>query len=181
MVYTYVSGWSGVVVTVGKEAVVGGDTTVPADVGEAAVPVIGAVEVSGGEVTTVVVIRVVVVVGGVVVTVGGVVGVSLSFNSTILNPLNCDTARYAVLAPRGTYTVVNAFALKNASAPIDGGVARSKAIHTRAVQLWNTLFPMFITLPGIVIEVSPEQPINALFPMLVTRFGIVTEVSLVTF
>ena len=32
---------------------------------------------------------------------------------------------------------------------------------------------MLVTLSGIVIDVSPEQPENALCPMLVTPFGIV--------
>ena len=35
---------------------------------------------------------------------------------------------------------------------------------------------MFVTLSGIVIDVSPEQPENAQVPMLVTLSGIVTDV-----
>ena len=36
---------------------------------------------------------------------------------------------------------------------------------------------MLVTLLGMVIEVSPEQPEKASFPMLVTLLGIVIEVS----
>ena len=36
---------------------------------------------------------------------------------------------------------------------------------------------MFVTLSGISIDVSPEQPENALPPMLVTPSGIVIDVS----
>ena len=35
---------------------------------------------------------------------------------------------------------------------------------------------MLVTLPGIVMEVRPLQPLKAEFPMLVTPFGIATEV-----
>ena len=44
------------------------------------------------------------------------------------------------------------------------------------VQASNALFPMLVTLLGIVMLVSPQHQ-NALFPMLVTLFGIVMLVS----
>ena len=57
-----------------------------------------------------------------------------------------------------------------------GGVVASQVIEVREVQNSKALFPMLVTLFGIVIEVREEQPWNAESPMLVTLSGIVTEV-----
>lgn len=47
-------------------------------------------------------------------------------------------------------------------------------MESRPLQLMNALFPMLVTLSGIVKSpVRPLQPMNALFPMLVTPSGIV--------
>ena len=48
----------------------------------------------------------------------------------------------------------------------------------RLLQVENTDFSMFITLAGIVMDVSPVQPENARLPMVVTLLPIVTDVSL---
>ena len=49
------------------------------------------------------------------------------------------------------------------------------------VQPVNALYPMLVTLLPIVTLVSPVQPLNALSPMLVTLLGIVMLVRLEQF
>ena len=47
------------------------------------------------------------------------------------------------------------------------------------IQFWNALFPIYVTLFGMVIESNPEHCWNASFPIDVTLVGIVTEVNLI--
>ena len=49
-------------------------------------------------------------------------------------------------------------------------------IDVSLVHWENTLFPIVVTVFGMVIDVKPEQPVNAEFPSEVTPLGIVTPV-----
>ena len=53
----------------------------------------------------------------------------------------------------------------------------STVMLSNPLQRRNALFPMLVTLLGMVIEVRPLHEANAPLPMLVTLLGIVIEVS----
>ena len=58
-----------------------------------------------------------------------------------------------------------------------GGVTALQYTLVRLSQLSNALFPIVVTLSGIVILVRLLQSENAKFPIVVTLFGIVYSVS----
>lgn len=52
-----------------------------------------------------------------------------------------------------------------------------KPKSVNAVQPWNALSPIWVTLFGMVTAVKPKQPLNARLPMVVTLSGSVTVVK----
>ena len=58
----------------------------------------------------------------------------------------------------------------------DSAAEPAGAWRVRLGQLANTPYPIFVTLPGIVIDVIPVQPSKAELPISVTLLGIVIDV-----
>ena len=58
-----------------------------------------------------------------------------------------------------------------------GGTTASLEICVILVQFANANIPIFLTLFGMVTEVSAKQAAKAPSPIVVTLFGMVTEVS----
>ena len=61
--------------------------------------------------------------------------------------------------------------------PQIGGTTASLEICVILVQFANAIIPIFLTLFGMVTEVSALQLLKACIPIVVTLFGMVTEVS----